>query len=110
MTVSRAYTRAKTAGCRIGFSCSITDGDDWASQRDGIFALLAKCGHVIRTAQAAGANIVFDLAVYPEDYEDRWVTGVFLDAELIKLVCDWNVEFAVSIYYRKEEEGHTTFR
>jgi hypothetical protein len=84
------------------FSCSVAPGDDWGSQRQGVFDFVTKCGEVIRNAQALGTEVVFDLAVEPEDYKDRYITPLLLDRELIDLLSERQLDFGITIYGLKE--------
>jgi hypothetical protein len=63
---------------------------------------LTNCGQVIRNAQVSGINVVFDLAVYEEDYRSRYVTGFLVDVELIDLLHEYRVGLGISVYAVKE--------
>jgi hypothetical protein len=90
------------------FSCSLANGHDWDSQRQGMLDFMRGCGEVIRNAQTSGVNVVFDLAIYQEDYEERYVTGFLIDVELINQLHEYQVGFVISVYSAGEQRGRTT--
>jgi hypothetical protein len=87
------------------FSCTVASGDDWESQRQGIIRLINDCGEIIHSAQIAGTDVCFDLAVYEEDYNDKNATGVFFDTELLKLLSDANIGIGIAIYGQSSNES-----
>jgi hypothetical protein len=78
------------------------------TQRQGMLDFMRGCGEVIRNAQTSGVNVVFDLAIYQEDYEERYVTGFLIDVELINQLHEYQVGFVISVYSAGEQRGRTT--
>lgn len=85
---------------RVGgrFSCSIAENGSWGQHRNAIVDFLKCCDNILIGEHIVGAEVRFDVAVWQEDYEKRWITSVSVDRELVELLAKYGVVLTFSIY------------
>jgi hypothetical protein len=91
-----AYTGFRAKGDAFGIT--VSESALWLDHVDSIFDALRDLSSVIAEAQASGMRVKFDVAIWPEDRQDRNILCLPMDDQLINRLNQERVEFEVTIY------------
>ncbi len=83
---------------------------NWEKQKEVIFSYLVQCTEIILFSRENNQiDVVIDVAIEPEDYENRWLSEYTFDTGFLGLLGDLNVSFTTSIYGRHyDSDGNVT--
>ena len=80
-------------------SCTVSSEDAWPAHGLAIEKLLSSLQTVIREAIHSGLRVELDVAVEPEDYQNRLLTEtILMEADLLKLIASLRLDLAVTVY------------
>ena len=80
------------------FSCTVHSDDEWYDHTQAMLAFLDRAATIIMRARACGVLVQFDVAVEPEDYENRNITTFVVDVELMQRLAAQGVVLAFTLY------------
>ncbi len=86
--------RRKGDGCVSDLSVS----DSWAEHRAAILAYIHQNRGAVAFAKGAGARASVDCAVRPDDLGDSYWLEISLDEELLGVLNEAQINFAVTLY------------
>jgi|LSQX01.1.fsa_nt_gb hypothetical protein len=86
------------------FSCAISEGDTWEQHSDAIQRVLEQLTPAIKAGLSVGFIIQIDVAIEPEDYNERWITELSLSSDMVRVLGEHRIRLNISIYGQGEAE------